>query len=462
MGILVTQFLLLLFRMEFTELLKSSISGLNAKSQKVSRAPSSRSRISIKSSTSTRNLLSRQSQLSQAHSPKFKTQSALHLPISIHESQSEFPQWLLERSDFQSCLQGYNKKFDIIKICSKPYKLREVWENKDVKAYIKSCVFFKDLTDFTCSELCEKLSTVKFAAGDILIRQGEMGENMFVIVTGTVSVFVGGTFIDRLSEKNIVGEKALENNMPRNATVIADTDVQGLLLKKDDYRNIVLRNKHKQVFHIVEYLKSLEFFRDLLNAKLELLGFNMIAAHYKDKHEIFVEDQPANNIYFIKSGSIKLSMFVTLTNRTKIPNPKKETRVERKLYEKTLKTIQASDFFGEEETLIHSKRKCKAVCQGDCEIFILKKETLQEVLNEKELKELLQVHKPLPDRFEAKKQVRRSICEKSSKFKAIYDACDYCQFGIANGRKSKADGIFLTFNSVKDGLSLLESESYFE
>ena len=448
--------------MEFTELLRPSASASHVKSEKVLRVPSSRSRISIKSSASSRNFKSRQSHLTHALSPRFKTQASIEVPKSLHQSQSDFPKWLLERSDFQSCIQTYNKKFDIVKICSKLFKNREVWENKDVKAYIKSCVFFKDLTDFTCSELCEKLSTVKFSAGDVLIRQGEIGENMFVVVTGVVSVYVGQTLIDRLSEKNVVGEKALENNMPRNATVIADTDVQGLLLKKDDYRHIVLRNKHKQVFHIVEYLKTLEFFKDLLNAKLEILGFNMIAAHYKDGHQIYDEDQPANSIYFIKSGSIKLSMFVSITSRTKIPNRKNEIRVERKLYDKTLTTLSASNFFGEEETLVHSKRKTKAVCQGDCEIFILKKETLLEVLNKKDLQDLLQVHESLPNQQKAKQQIRKSLYEKSLKSKAIYNACGQCEYQISTGRKSKADGIFRTFNITKPDLFLLQSESYFE
>ena len=448
--------------MEFTEVLRPSASDFHVKSHKVSRVPSCKSRISIKSFTSSQNFKSHQSHKSQVLSPRSKTQSALEVPKPAQQLQSDFPQWLLERSDFQACLHSYNKKFDIVKICSKPFKIREVWENKDVKAYIKSCVFFKDLTDFTCSELSEKLSTVKFSAGDVLIRQGEMGENMFVIVTGIVSIFIGETLIDRLSEKNTVGEKALENNMPRNATVIADTGVQALLLKKDDYRHIVLRNKHKQVFHIVEFLRTLEFFQDLLNAKLEILGFNMIAAHYKDRHQIFAEDQPANSIYFIKSGSVQLSMLISLTNRTKIPTHKKETRVQKKLYEKTLNLIPSHNFFGELETLTHSKRQCKAVCQGDCEVFILKKETLLEVLNEKELLQLLQVHKSLPGRLEARRQLRHSIYEKSSKSKALHDACGQCQSHITNGHKSKADRIFRTFTSTIDGLCLLQCESYFE
>jgi CRP-like cAMP-binding protein len=434
-----------------------------AKSAKISRVPSSRSRISIKSSISQRTLKGKTTSLASVLTPKFKPQSLLTVPDQFSDEKSlDFPKWLMERSDFKSCLTSYSQKSDIVKICSKPFKLREVWEVKELKAYIKSCVLFKDLTDFTCSELCEKLTTVTFSAGDILIRQGEVGDSMFVIVAGRVSVYLGSTLIDRISDKNIVGEKSLESNLPRNATVIADTHLEALQLKKDDYRHIVLRNKHKQIFHIVEFLKTLSFFKDLLNAKLELLAFNMIAAYYKENQQIFLENQPANSLYFVKAGSVKLSMSVTLVNRRKIPNLKKETRVEKKVYEKTLKFCKSGEFFGEEEMIVHGLRLCNAVCVSECEIFILKKENLEEILNEKEISDLLKTNQLIPDRFEAARIVRKSIGEKSNKIKAIYDACEQCQFGIVNGRKSKADGIFRTFQKSESDLCLLESESYFE
>lgn len=424
-------------------------------------------RISLKSSNSSRNtqhvITLPNTLLTPMHAPVVhkKIDSNRHLSPN-----QDFPEWLLNRNDFKSYILSYNEKPDIGKICSKQFKLREVWENRDLAAYVKSCVFFKDLNDFTCSELCEKLSTVYFSAGDYLIKQGEIGDFMYIIVNGSVGVYMNGLLVDRMVEANVIGEKALESDNPRNATVIAETNVQALLLKKEDYVNIVMRQRHKQRSHIVKFLKSVEFFKDLLGAKLDLIAFNTITAKYKDKQEIFIENQPANSLYIVKEGSVKLTVHVTVTSRRKIPNKKQETRVEKKVYEKTLKVCQTNDFFGEEEMIEYENRKCKAICCGDCELFIVKKENLLEILNDKELKELLKVHSPIPDNRETAMVVRKSIANKSLKVKAILNACN-CENKIGGqggfkGRKSKADGLLDGVYNTKDSLLLVEKMSFFE
>lgn len=452
--------------MESTDILRPSTSSFS-KFSSFTRIQPRASRISISSSKSTRNshnpTLLPNNLLTPIQNPKSRIKLRSDNNLS---TEPDFPQWLLNRNDFKSYILSYNDKVDIGKICSKPFKMREVWENRDLAAYIKSCVFFKDLNDFTCNELCEKLSTVNFNSGDIIIKQGEVGYNMYIIVSGVVGVFMNDRLVDRMVETNIVGEKALESDNPRNASVIAETDVQVLLLKKEDYLNIVMRHKHKQRYHIVKFLKSVEFFKDLLGAKLELIAFNTITARYKDKQEIFLENQPANSIYLVKEGSVKLTVHVTVTSRRRIPNKKQETRVEKKVYEKTLKVCQANDFFGEEELIELENRKCKAICCGDCEIFIVKRENLIEILNEKELKNLLKVHPSIPDSREAVKIVRKCILSKSLKVKAILNACNVeNRVGVKSefkGKRSKADVLLDGVYNCKDSLLLVDKQSFFE
>ena len=68
-----------------------------------------------------------------------------------------------------------------------------------------------------------KLRTI--ARGTRLIAEGEKGDRMFVILSGTVRVSRGGRKIAALGSGDVVGELALLSRSPRNATVDAETDL---------------------------------------------------------------------------------------------------------------------------------------------------------------------------------------------------------------------------------------------
>jgi CRP/FNR family transcriptional regulator, cyclic AMP receptor protein len=70
--------------------------------------------------------------------------------------------------------------------------------------------------------------TVK--AGTVLTRQGEVGRELFVIVNGTASVTRDGQPIATISKGGFVGELAVIAHVPRNATVVAETDLDVLVL----------------------------------------------------------------------------------------------------------------------------------------------------------------------------------------------------------------------------------------
>jgi CRP-like cAMP-binding protein len=67
-------------------------------------------------------------------------------------------------------------------------------------------------------------------AGTVLARQGDVGMELFVIVSGTASVTRDGQVVATLGRGQFVGELAVLARVPRNATVTADTDVDVLVL----------------------------------------------------------------------------------------------------------------------------------------------------------------------------------------------------------------------------------------
>jgi CRP/FNR family cyclic AMP-dependent transcriptional regulator len=71
---------------------------------------------------------------------------------------------------------------------------------------------------------------VDVPAGKSLVREGDNGRELYVIVRGTAEVFRGGRRMRELVPGEFFGEMALLNPAPRTATVTARTDMRVMIL----------------------------------------------------------------------------------------------------------------------------------------------------------------------------------------------------------------------------------------
>jgi len=59
------------------------------------------------------------------------------------------------------------------------------------------------------------------APGEVLFREGEIGDEMYAVVEGELELTVAGRVVDHLGPGAIVGEMALIDKSPRSATAAA-------------------------------------------------------------------------------------------------------------------------------------------------------------------------------------------------------------------------------------------------
>ncbi len=67
-------------------------------------------------------------------------------------------------------------------------------------------------------------------AGDVLVREGERGHELYIVVSGAASVRRRGRRIATLGPGDHFGELAVLNPAPRTATVTADEPMEILIL----------------------------------------------------------------------------------------------------------------------------------------------------------------------------------------------------------------------------------------
>ncbi|MDP2760258.1 MAG: cyclic nucleotide-binding domain-containing protein, partial [Sideroxyarcus sp.] len=58
-------------------------------------------------------------------------------------------------------------------------------------------------------------------AGHVLFKEGEAGDFMYVLISGTADIFVRNRLMETAEAGAIVGEMAIIDDSPRSATVVA-------------------------------------------------------------------------------------------------------------------------------------------------------------------------------------------------------------------------------------------------
>jgi CRP/FNR family transcriptional regulator, cyclic AMP receptor protein len=64
---------------------------------------------------------------------------------------------------------------------------------------------------------------ITYAPGEVIFKEGDKADKMYVVLSGELEVQLQGTVIDTIGAGSTFGEMALIDGSPRSATVIAKT-----------------------------------------------------------------------------------------------------------------------------------------------------------------------------------------------------------------------------------------------
>jgi putative ABC transport system ATP-binding protein len=107
--------------------------------------------------------------------------------------------------------------------------------------FLRTIDLFKNMTPYELTNIAEKMIRRDYRGGEIIIREGDPGEEFFLIEQGQVDVIKRSTdsasrHLAALSTGEVFGERALIADEPRNATCTAASDkVAVFVLKKAEF-----------------------------------------------------------------------------------------------------------------------------------------------------------------------------------------------------------------------------------
>jgi CRP/FNR family transcriptional regulator, cyclic AMP receptor protein len=82
-------------------------------------------------------------------------------------------------------------------------------------------------------------STVRLAPGNVVFRDGDAPDKMYVVVSGEVEIYLRDAVIETVPQGGTFGEMALIDGSPRSATVIAKTDSEVAAIDKRTFMLLV-------------------------------------------------------------------------------------------------------------------------------------------------------------------------------------------------------------------------------
>jgi CRP/FNR family transcriptional regulator, cyclic AMP receptor protein len=108
----------------------------------------------------------------------------------------------------------------------------------DTLAFLREVRLFKDIETPELTALGLSLRERSLRRGQVLFHEGEMGEEMFVVVRGSIVISKPvkervEQVLARMGAGDFFGEMSLFDRSPRSATVQADSDVTLLALDRE-------------------------------------------------------------------------------------------------------------------------------------------------------------------------------------------------------------------------------------
>ena len=175
----------------------------------------------------------------------------------------------------------------------------------------KDIIFFYNCDKEQQEVLYKAMFQKRVAKDEIIIREGDDGDNFYIIEKGEYHIFKGNTqkkCITILKDKGYFGELALLYNCPRNATIRAKTCGMLWGLDQKTFRQIVVTATAKKRRVFEDLLKSVSILDSL--TEYELINLTDALGEIQfTKHECIVkEGDIAEKMYFIMSGEVTVQV----------------------------------------------------------------------------------------------------------------------------------------------------------
>ena len=185
------------------------------------------------------------------------------------------------------------------------------------EAVVQAIPFLAPLTPSQRSSVASRLIRKDYEPGQLIIKQGTVGDCLYFITAGEVAVFqksrgdVARKEVNRHSAGTFVGEAALlgdSSNLTRNADVEAVTPTTCWLLDRESFHSLFNSMKElMQVKSIARTLKAVDLMSVLSDDDREGIAYLCKKREYAKGDEIIKQGDDGDELFFIEQGEVEFT-----------------------------------------------------------------------------------------------------------------------------------------------------------
>jgi serine/threonine protein kinase len=158
-------------------------------------------------------------------------------PEPIRELNPDVPQHIadiVEKAMQKIIYNRYESAYLLARDLSNSFgRLRGVGERIDMQEKWKTLrflAFFKDFSDDQITEVVNASEWKEFSKGEVIVTEGEQETAFYIIAKGGVEVMKDNRVVGIMKQGDCFGEIAFLTHQPRNATIVARTEVSLMMV----------------------------------------------------------------------------------------------------------------------------------------------------------------------------------------------------------------------------------------
>jgi cAMP-dependent protein kinase regulator len=204
-------------------------------------------------------------------------------------------------------------------------------------------------------------------AGDRIIKQGDIGDEFYLLESGSVNVFLEkqgeeSRKVHSYGSGDAFGELALMYNAPRAATCVASEDCKLWALDRNSFRVIVVAAAMQKRETYQGFLSKVPILTTLTEMEIMTLADSLIEEKYHDGDVICTQGEEGEYFYIIKQGTAACF------------------QVDAGGEDKKVATLTAGMYFGEISLLTTKPRQATVKAVGVLNVLALDRYTFTRVL----------------------------------------------------------------------------------
>lgn len=171
------------------------------------------------------------------------------------------------------------------------------------------CVLFEHLDEVQIRNVQDAMFLVEKDEGDVIIKQGDDGDNFYVIESGYIDVFIeskeGSQLVASYSKGDSFGELAIMYNASRAATcVVTKESVKLWALDRVSFKLILMKTAISKRNQYKSFLQKIPILSEMKEHEILTITDALHEESFSPNSVIFREGEDGDRFYIIKEGTV--------------------------------------------------------------------------------------------------------------------------------------------------------------